>query len=113
MKQHNDCTVNLVSDLTLPARLIDVRPEENGVDLKLVVTANQNQQLRHGYAVLSHCWGPNTGGMLKATKANLAELQREIKWESLSKTFQDAIEITRKLNIRGKGIRYLKIPQNF
>jgi len=109
MKQHNDCTVNLVSDLTLPARLIDVRPEENGVDLKLVVTANQNQQLRHGYAVLSHCWGPNTGGMLKATKANLAELQREIKWESLSKTFQDAIEITRKLNIRGKGIRYLWI----
>ena len=108
-KQHNDCTVNLVSDLTLPARLIDVRPEDNGVDIKLVVTANQNQQLRHGYAVLSHCWGPNTGGMLKATKANLAELQREIKWASLSKTFQDAIEITRKLNVRGKGIRYLWI----
>ncbi|KAK0099698.1 hypothetical protein ONS95_013409 [Cadophora gregata] len=108
-KQHNDCTMNLVSDLTLPARLIDVRPEEEGVDIKLVVTANQNQQLRPGYAVLSHCWGPNTGGMLKATKANLGELQRGIKWESLSKTFQDAIEITRKLNIRGKGIRHLWI----
>ncbi|KAH7393512.1 heterokaryon incompatibility protein-domain-containing protein [Cadophora sp. MPI-SDFR-AT-0126] len=108
-KQHNDCTMNLVSDLTLPARLIDVRPEEEGVDVKLVVTANQNQQLRPGYAVLSHCWGPNTGGMLKATKANLGELQKGINWESLSKTFQDAIEITRKLKIRGKGIRHLWI----
>ncbi|KAG4442584.1 hypothetical protein IFR05_001914 [Cadophora sp. M221] len=108
-KQHKDCTMNLVSDLTLPARLIDVRPEEEDVDVKLVVTGNQNQQLRSGYAVLSHCWGPNAGGMLKATTANLGQLQKGIKWESLSKTFQDAINITRKLAIRGKGIRYLWI----
>ncbi|KAH7321866.1 heterokaryon incompatibility protein-domain-containing protein [Rhexocercosporidium sp. MPI-PUGE-AT-0058] len=108
-KQHDDCTMNLVSDLTLPARLIDVRPEEPGVDVKLVVTANQNQQLRTGYAVLSHCWGPNAGGMLKATTGNLEQLQRSINWDSLSKTFQDAINITRKLTIRGKGIRYLWI----
>jgi len=112
-KKHPDCTTNLVTGFALPARLIDVRPEQSGVEAKLVITAGQQQQglnvVRPGYAVLSHCWGADSTAMLKTTRANLNEMQNAIKWDALPKTFQDAITITRQLLIRGKGIRYLWI----
>jgi hypothetical protein len=108
-KKHDDCTTNLVSNFTLPARLIDVSPEESGMDVRLVELSNQQQQIRTGYAVLSHCWGPDPDNMLKTTASNLQEMKKGIKWDTLPKTFQDAISITRQLLIRGRKIRYLWI----
>ncbi|KAK3166666.1 hypothetical protein OEA41_009791 [Lepraria neglecta] len=64
--------------------------------LRLVETEGQVAP----YVTLSHCWGrPN---WTRATRANLDSLKRDIPWTSLSKTFQDAIQVTEWL-----GFQYL------
>ncbi|CZR57721.1 uncharacterized protein PAC_07610 [Phialocephala subalpina] len=55
------------------------------------------------YATLSHCWGPE-GVDFKLTKESFVDFHVSIQSESLSKTFQEAVTITRKL-----GIHYLWI----
>jgi hypothetical protein len=50
------------------------------------------------YTTLSHCWGANDS-QLKLTPDNIGSLQRNIDIDSLSKTFQDAVEITRRLEV--------------
>ncbi|PVH86348.1 HET-domain-containing protein [Cadophora sp. DSE1049] len=52
---------------------------------------------------LSHCWGPPEH-ICKTTRLTLEDHKLEIPWSDLSKTFQEAIEVTRRL-----GIRYLWI----
>lgn len=56
------------------------------------------------YFALSHCWGPPEKRPTITTKANLAQRMDRIPFSKLPKTFQDAVEITRKL-----GCRYLWI----
>lgn len=56
----------------------------------------------HKYACLSHCWGPSRP--LITTTENIRRLRDSIPWLNLSKTFQDAIHVARKL-----GISYLWI----
>jgi hypothetical protein len=52
------------------------------------------------YAALSHCWG--TKEFFVTTEANFEQNKNGIEWDDLSKTFQDAVQITRRL-----GLRYL------
>ena len=47
------------------------------------------------YIALSHCWG--TSQIITTTKATYNDRKAGIQWSSLSKTFQDAITIARKL----------------
>ena len=54
------------------------------------------------YACLSHCWG--TANVIATTNANLSVHKRGIQVSSLSQTFRDTIEVTRRL-----GIDYLWI----
>jgi hypothetical protein len=49
------------------------------------------------YACLSHCWGQKA--VTKATKANIHDFKENIQFDSLSRTFQDAVEICRRLGI--------------
>ena len=57
------------------------------------------------YLALSHCWGTAHGGHVpRTTKATLSDRLVSIDWEELSKTFQDALIIT-----RGLGMRYIWI----
>jgi hypothetical protein len=63
------------------------------------------------YACLSHCWGSVTN-ILKTTKATLAEFKCEIPWSKLTKTFQDAIDICRRLGIFFPWIDALCIIQD-
>ena len=51
---------------------------------------------------LSHCWG--TAKVMKLLKSNLASMSHSVPLESLSKTFQDAVAITKRF-----GVRYLWI----
>lgn len=49
------------------------------------------------YITLSHCWGNQR--IITTTSATIEDRKRNIPWESLSKTFQDAVFIARKLRI--------------
>lgn len=62
------------------------------------------------YLSLSHCWG--SAQFLKLTTQNIESFQREIPNASLTKTFQNAIFITRKLGVRFLWIDALCITQN-
>jgi hypothetical protein len=49
------------------------------------------------YACLSHCWG--TANVIATTNANLSVQKRGIPISSLSQTFRDTVEVTRRLGI--------------
>ena len=85
------------SDVLLPTRVIELLPMFGRQRSRLLVTNG----LKGRYSTLSYCWG-NQSTVL--TNENLAQFQKEIDLSTLSKTAQDAIEITISL-----GIQYLWI----
>ena len=93
LENHNDCSYQ--SKTQLPTRVLDlVIPNE----VKLIVDSQDTQP----YATLSHCWGKSQP--LRLTSATYDIFQRGILCDSLPKTFQDAVTVSRTL-----GIRYLWI----
>ena len=80
----------------LPRRLLQVKDDR-------VILREDHAQKRHPYACLSHCWGPSPrrieSTILKTKKATLEKFKSEVPWEELTKTFRDAINICRRLNI--------------
>jgi hypothetical protein len=96
LTQHPNC-IDAEGPLPLlPTRVIDVGPANGSQDPFLVAS----QGRRGRYIDLSHRWG--TSNITKTTRANLKELMERIKFNSLTKTMQDAVVATRKL-----GVRYL------
>jgi Heterokaryon incompatibility protein (HET) len=86
-----------LSENETPTRLIDVGATDGSQRPRLkVMTANSQGTL---YVTLSHCWG-DPSHITKLIKGNIAELMEEIDEVALSRSFQDAINITRSLNIR-------------
>jgi len=65
----------------------------------------------HRYACLSHCWGPSQS-LIKTLTATIDEFKQEIPWERLSRTFQDAADISRRLGIHYIWIDSLCIIQD-
>jgi hypothetical protein len=77
----------------LPKRVLDV---SNG-QVRLV-----EQSTRARYAALSYCWGPPAQRRLTTTRQNIETHKSDIEWQTLSKTHQDAVAVTRKM-----GLQYL------
>lgn len=105
----NDCMVGHEcrgppSDPILPTRVLDVSVSEH-----MVVLREPGGQ-RGNYIALSHSWGKSA--RLTATTKNLAILKRGVALASLPKTFIDAIEITRRLEIKYLWIDCLCILQD-
>ena len=92
---HVDCSTT--SDVLLPTRVIEVLPISGKQRPRLVVTNG----LKGRYNTLSYCWGSQSTVL---THQNLAQFQEGIDLSTLSKTAQDAIEITVSL-----GVPYLWI----
>jgi len=80
----------------LPSRVLDVSLSDHSV--KLVEMRGEKGQ----YIALSHCWGKSRP--LTAIESTVGGLKDGITMSRLPKTFQDAINITKKL-----GIKYLWI----
>jgi hypothetical protein len=59
---------------------------------------------------LSHCWGPSP--VITSKKADIQLRREHIQWKTLSKTFQDAVTITRRLSIPCLWIDSLCIIQD-
>jgi hypothetical protein len=83
--------------------LLDLAPEDQPTGLRLIISSDHFRGVtKLPYITLSHCWG--TCEIVTLTTSNIAQFQNSIELESLSKTFQEAILVTRRL-----GIRYLWI----
>jgi hypothetical protein len=63
------------------------------------------------YICLSHCWGPPEK-LVRTTFSNIKQFQKDIPFEALSKTFQDAVDISRRLGINFLWIDSLCIIQD-
>ncbi|KAI3324944.1 HET-domain-containing protein [Xylariaceae sp. AK1471] len=85
----------------MPTRLIKIGGDI-GLELRLVETHNSFDQR---YIALSHCWGTMPKGLEFFTdKDNLERHKKNIEFQKLPRTFQDAVTITRDL-----GIKYIWI----
>lgn len=82
----------------MPTRVIDVG-DLNGLQEPYLHDYSSSDR---PYVALSHCWGESN--VVTTTKENLAEHKKKLSLDRLSKTFQDAVHITRNI-----GVRYLWI----
>jgi len=99
LTEHSRCKEAVTVPSHVPTRLIDVgSPHEPNVRL----VCGKFLESRPSYLCLSHCWGG--ASVLKLVSRNLDEFQRSIPMESLARSFQDAVIITRNL-----GYQYLWI----
>jgi hypothetical protein len=90
----------------LPSRILEVYgPQETRL---YEPTTEQLGQ----YACLSYCWGKDPHKQLRTTRSNLAQHKENIDWAALPLTFQDALELTRKLGLKYLWIDSLCIVQD-
>jgi len=95
---HSTCHATTLD--AIPSRLLDTSEGK----IRLLETTDSTAETLNNlqYAALSHCWGPKH--FFVTDRNNIQDNKIEIKRNSLTKTFQDAVEITRQL-----GIQYLWI----
>lgn len=101
---HENCPSQVAAPL--PTRLVEISHE--GQECKLHISTSGEKD---HYVTLSHCWGPD-GIKFLLKKANIKQLQNSIHTESLPRSFQDAIAITRRLGFRFLWIDALCIIQD-
>lgn len=94
----------------MPTRVIDVNVQDGSSDLRLY---HPPKGYNFPYVALSHCWGPSkTPPSSKTTKDSIDSFENEILTSTLPTSFQDAVYITRQLNIRYLWIDSLCIVQD-
>lgn len=102
---HQRCAAATMDPETLPSRVIDITP---GRPLRLITATKSIRPTR--YTTLSHCWGSHIP--LRLLLSNIATLQKEIPFSQLTKSFQDAITISRRLGVHYIWIDSLCIIQD-
>jgi len=85
---------------TPPARLLDLSPIGNTLDIRIVDVNAAEPPPR--YSTLSYCWGANPNVSYVTTAATLELRKRCLEYKILPLTIQHAIEISRRI-----GLRYL------
>lgn len=111
LSSHDSCTIQ--ANEFLPTRLVDVGSADGTRPPRLFDTRHHRYYHRKPqYLALSHCWGTSSFLPLRTTTENIDELQQQISWEALSKTFQDVIFISRWLGVQYVWIDSLCIIQD-
>jgi Heterokaryon incompatibility protein (HET) len=105
LNNHTSC-FNTGRVLAYPSRLIHVGLDGEDPCLHEITSDEQ----KFDYLTLSHCWGGQ--GLLSLTSASLPDFKHGIPFSSLSKNFQDAVGIVRKLGYTYLWIDSLCIIQN-
>jgi len=90
----------------MPTRVINVGKAADDYVRLEVVKPNQNA----AYMALAHCWGKIQ--LLRTLKANYVEHQKRIPLTKLTRTFRDAVEVTRQMGIQYLWIDSLCIVQD-
>ncbi|KAK1842595.1 het domain-containing protein [Colletotrichum chrysophilum] len=88
----------------LPTRVIDVGSGEDDIRL------HETGQSMGVYACLSHPWGKRP--LVRTLKDNFSQFKNGIPWSTLPRTFQDAIDFTRRLGLQYIWIDSLCIIQD-
>lgn len=101
-ENHDKCKRAQRDGLFSPDRLLDLRDDR----VRLVEGIKC-----HRYICISHCWGPPEK-LLRMTLSKKKEFQNDIPFHTLSKTFQEAIDICRRLYIDFLWIDALCIIQD-
>ncbi|KAF1844544.1 HET domain-containing protein [Cucurbitaria berberidis CBS 394.84] len=101
---HGESLCRCPESVVLPTRVVDVGLQDGIV--KLLETNGAKAK----YICLSHCWGLEQ--IITTTRSTLKERKKEIAWDDLSKTFQDAISLTRALGFDYIWIDSLCIVQD-
>ncbi|TVY47614.1 hypothetical protein LOCC1_G005665 [Lachnellula occidentalis] len=111
-ENHIHCGGSIVGEdnkMFLPSRVLDVKPNTGGV-VRLVETRDIDVSSNcPQYASLSHCWGKKS--FLITTQKTLEQRKQGIEWDTLPRTFQDAITLVQALGIRFIWIDSLCIIQ--
>lgn len=92
-----------------PTRLIEVGPSKSACKSTYGRLISGCDAIGE-YVTFSHCWGSQP--VCQTTKQSISDFGTEIPWDCLSKTFQDAIEITQALGIPYLWIDSLCIVQD-
>lgn len=90
----------------LPTRVLDLGTPGT-TDVVLIETKGR----RANYCALSYCWGPPGTQTLTTTQNNLEQRLSGIAFDSMPKTFQDAVQIARQISVRYLWIDGLCIIQ--
>lgn len=104
-EKHSKCHPG---DMDLPFRVLDVA--DPSLDSSVIKLAEPPAGTKGHYVSLSHCWG--TSQQFTTTKATMSARKAGIDVSALPQTFQDAITISRKLEIRYIWIDSLCICQD-
>lgn len=110
---HEECHKTTVGDFVdeqlveLPTRVIEVGQKNQDL-----VRLKSSEGLRGRYCALSYCWGPPEEHPIKTTRSNLVDHLSGIPLQDLPKTFQEAVILTRELNIGYLWIDSLCIIQD-
>lgn len=92
-----------------PTRLLDVGNSDGVQDPRLLIKGHDSSPVE--YLALSHCWGHRSHNFYKLTPITEQKLLRGVRVEKLSRTFQDAVKVCRKLKRRFIWIDSLCIKQ--
>lgn len=93
--------------IKLPTRVVEVGDPDQNVPCRLYISNNRSAP----YVALSHCWGdPST--VSKTTMKSITAAQVQLPERNLSKTYRDAIRITREIGIHFLWIDSLCIIQD-
>ena len=91
---HSRC--RLLEDPVFPTRLVSVKAFNDCPDVVLVHSSEVSSSSK--YIALSHCWGKYKMQCL-TTASTYDQQLRRIPWQSLTRSFQDAVDFTRRLGI--------------
>ena len=105
---HKLCKMKTSKKPFRPTRLIDVGRTEGGDSLRLAMAASEG--FSDEYIALSYRWGTSPG--LRLTCTTFDQFRLGMPYESLPRTIQDAIYITRKLGVRWLWVDALCILQD-
>jgi hypothetical protein len=107
LETHEECkqAFSTTSAPFFPKRTISVGPNNNNIKL-----VENRDSTTDQYTCLSHCWG--TQQSLKTTKSSLVSHLDSLPYNGLPKTFQNAIDLTRRMGIRHIWIDSLCIVQD-
>ena len=108
LSHHTKCKHVLSAEKYCPTRLIDVRANNSGSELRLYLTINGS--IEEPYMTLSHCW--ENSDFLRLTASTRDRLQKVFTLAELPPNFQDAVMVTRALGINFLWIDALCIIQD-
>jgi Heterokaryon incompatibility protein (HET) len=106
-KNHQGCIYpGSRTNTNLPTRVLDIRPTLKGKDPLLHISNGEKAP----FMCLSYCWGGSLP--IRTTQETIARFREGIPWNSLPRTFQDAVSVARFLGISFLWIDSLCIIQD-